>query len=73
MYYEYIIVFYPIPTKDEVERGVTPKAKLLIGPEGTMASNDREAGLIAARSIPEEYVEKLEQIDVILRPFAVVS
>lgn len=67
--YEYAIIYNPLATKDQVERGEKPKSVLIVDVQRTLANDDKEAGMIAARAIPEEYVSKLDRVEIALRPF----
>jgi hypothetical protein len=67
--YEYAVIFNPLPTKDENERGEKPKAKLVVDVTRTLANDDKEAMMLAARAIPAEYTDKLDRVEIALRPF----
>lgn len=64
--YEYCLVYHP-PKEDGVEQ----KASEMIsdGIQLIMAPSSEVAQMKAVRSIPEEYVEKLDHVDVVLRAF----
>jgi hypothetical protein len=34
-----------------------------------LSNNDKEAMMLAARAIPEEYVNRLDRVEIALRPF----
>lgn len=66
-YYEYVLIFTP---RAENKDARAPKPKLISdGVQGCLASSEQEAQMIAARAIPEEYADKLDQVQVGLRPF----
>lgn len=67
--YEYAVIYNPLPTKDQKDRGETPKSELVVDVTRTLAGNDKEAMMIAARSIPEQYVDKLDRVEIAMRPF----
>lgn len=67
--YEYAVIYNPTPTKDENERGDKPKSKLVVGVTQALANDDKEAMLLAARAIPAEYTDKLDRVEIALRPF----
>jgi len=67
--FEYAIIHNPIATKDESDRGVTPKSVLIVDVKRVLANNEREVGVLAARSIPDEFTDRLDQIDIAIRPF----
>lgn len=67
--YEYAVIFNPLPTKDQVERGERPKSELIVDVTRVLANNDKEAQMLAARSIPEKYTSMLDQVEIACRPF----
>jgi hypothetical protein len=44
-------------------------AKVLVPPTYILADNEKEVVILAGRQIPEEYLSKMEQIDIAVRPF----
>lgn len=67
--YEYAVIYNPLPTKDQDERGETPKSLLIVDVTRALAGTDKEIMMLAARSIPSEYTDKLDQIEIAVRPF----
>lgn len=67
--YEYAVIFNPLATKDEKDRGEKPKSKLIVDVTRILSNNDKEAMMLAARAIPSEYTDKLDQVEIALRPF----
>jgi hypothetical protein len=67
--YEYAVIFNPLPTKDENDRGAQPKAQLVVDVTRVLANNDKEAMMLAARAIPEQYTDKLDRLEIAIRPF----
>jgi hypothetical protein len=67
--YEYAVIYNPLATKDQMERGEKPKSELIVDVTRTLANNDKEAGMLAARAIPDAYTDKLDQVEIALRPF----
>lgn len=74
--FEYAVLYHPKiqPQKalealadTEIE---TAKSVLLVKPASIMALSDDEVRTMAARDIPEEYTAKLDQIEILVRPFA---
>lgn len=61
--YQYAILLHP--TKDD-KKG---KSKLIVEPTTVLAANDDVAQMMAVKSIPEDYADQLEQIDIAIRPF----
>lgn len=67
--YEYAVIYNPLATKDQKERGETPKSVLVVDVTRVLSNNDKEAMMLAARAIPTEYTDKLDRLEIALRPF----
>lgn len=67
--FEYAAIYQPLPTKDQQERGEKPKAKLIVDVTRVLANNEKEAMMLAARDIPADYTDKLDSVEIALRPF----
>jgi hypothetical protein len=67
--FEYAVLYHPKPTKDQNDRGETPKSTLVTKTTEVLAASDAEVSVLAARSIPEEYLDKLADIEIVVRPF----
>jgi len=67
--FEYAVLFHPRATKDQVERGDLPASELIVEVEQVLARSDKEALMMATRAIPEQYEDKLDQVEIALRPF----
>lgn len=71
--FEYAILYHPVQTKDDKDKGVKPPSVLLqVGGQDVtrvVAEDEKEVAIRAARQIPEEYLDRLQQIEVAVRPF----
>lgn len=67
--FEYAVLYHPKPSKEEADRGETPKSEVLIPPKSILASSDQQVGMLAARAIPDTHVDKLDEIEIVVRPF----
>lgn len=67
--FEYAIVFHGKPTKDEADRNVRVRSRLLAGPKPILARDEAEVRLLAGREIPEEYLDRIDQVEVLVVPF----
>lgn len=56
--YEYAILFH---SEEETE--------LIVEPTYYLGTNEEEVKLYAARDIADEYAEKMDRVEVIVRPF----
>lgn len=63
--FEYVVLQHP--TKEEGEKGV--KSTILLEPTRELAKDDKSLATIIARKLPESVIDKLEQIEIIVRPF----
>ena len=64
--YEVAVLFVPEEKKNE---DMVEKPMLLVRPIAILAKNDAAAQIQAARMIPVNYEDRLEQIQVVVRPF----
>lgn len=67
--FEYAIIWNPKETSDAQGNDTTQPAVLLQSPTVVLAKDAQQVAIIAARKIPEEYLNKLEEVDVCVRPF----
>ena len=63
--FTYAILFHP--TEKEVEEG--KKSELIVPPETILAQSEETAGMLIIKQIPDKYNDKLEQVEVLIRPF----
>lgn len=67
--YEVAILHHSKPTKAEEEKGVRPETKIIGEVKRFTAKDEREALLTAARDIPAEFISRLDEVEVLIRPF----
>jgi len=67
--YEAAIIFTPLQTKEQHERGEKPKPKIVVPITTLLAATEKEADIQASRLIPEEYLEQLSCVEIAIRPF----
>jgi hypothetical protein len=63
--FEYAAILHP--TKKEKEEGVT--SKLIVRPTVCLAADQNAAMVLAARALPESLLDKLDRVEVAVRPF----
>lgn len=63
--YEYAVIYHPKHEKDKVNR----KSELLGEVTRVLAASDAEVSILAARSIPVEKLDHLDDIEILVRPF----
>ncbi len=66
--YEYAVV---LDEKEDRDGEVVEEATVVVPVTAVLARDDAQAQLLAARSIPEEFVKngKLDRLTVVVRPF----
>lgn len=64
--FEYAAVYLPKERKNDL---VGDKAAIIVKPTVVLAKDEKEAMLKAARALPEDYVEKLNCVEIAVRPF----
>jgi hypothetical protein len=67
--FEYAIIYQPKERTDANGNDTTPPAVLLVEPTRILVRDEKEAGIQAARRIPDEYLSKLDEVEIALRPF----
>ena len=67
--FEYVVLHHPKVTKDVQGNETQGPDKVLKQPTPVLANNDKEVAMRAAREIPETYVDKLEEVEICVRPF----
>lgn len=65
----YAVLWHPKEQKAGETTVPSEKSKIIKEPTWVLAPDDRTVGIIAARGIPEDYLEQLDQIEVLVRPF----
>lgn len=63
--FQYLAFF--TPNEAEVEAGEKPR--LIVQPTFVVSESQQAVALLAARAIPDEYVDKLDRVEVAVRPF----
>jgi hypothetical protein len=69
MLFEAAIIFTPLQTKDQHDRGEKPKSELVVPITTLIAGSEKEADIQASRLIPDRYIDQLSCIEIALRPF----
>lgn len=67
--FQYAVLFHPKATKEQIERGERPKSIVLTEPTTKLAGSEQEIAILAARSVPADYTDKLEDVEIVVRPF----
>lgn len=64
--FQYAVISQP---KQDANGNVTEEAKIVIEPKTVLATDQTQATLLAGREIPEEELENLDRLQVVVRPF----
>lgn len=67
--YEFVVLHHPKAKKDVAGNEEQVKSKIITDVTRTLAVTPEEVSILAARSIPDEYLDKLEQVEIKVRPF----
>lgn len=68
--FEYAVIYHPKPKKAaEGEEQEVPKSELVIEPTFMLAFSEREVGFKVNRLLDAKYADKIDQLDIIIRPF----
>lgn len=63
--FQYVIFLNP---KNDNE-GPSERPRILVDQKTVLASSERQAGIIASRDIPEDVIDRLEEVEIVVRPF----
>lgn len=63
--YEWVIIFEGVKDKDDEWK----EKPALLAENKTLAENEEQAQIVAARSIPESHLERLDRVTIAVRPF----
>lgn len=64
--FEYAVIY--VPNDKHEKKGDKPA--ILVQPKVVLANDLKAANILAARDIPPEYTDKLNCVEVVIRPFA---
>lgn len=70
--FEYVIVYHPrrpSRSKDEKDDGDGQVSEILVDLKRVIARDEKTVAIMAAREIPEKYLERLDQVEICIRPF----
>jgi len=67
--FEYAVLYHPRTEKDDKGNEVVKKSEVIADLQRTIAKDEKEVAIVAARAIPEKYLADLELVEIIVRPF----
>ena len=67
--FEYAVLYHPKIKKDAAGNELESKKSILVQPlTAVIAVSEKEVGMLAAKSLPAEYDDKLEDVEILIRP-----
>lgn len=64
--FEYVILHHPKSRKkDEPAK----KSEILVDMKRVLVKDEQQAVILASRDIPETHLDKLEEVEIVVRPF----
>lgn len=60
--FQYVAFYQP-------EEDSSDRPQIIVPIQSLLAKDEKQAALIAARAIPEEYVDRLDKVEIVVRPF----
>lgn len=67
--FEYAVLHHPKAKKDLAGNEEQVKSSILTDVTRVLAATTDEVSILAARTISEDYLDKLEQVEIVVRPF----
>ena len=67
--FEYVVIYQPKENSNAALKQEEDEAKILVPRKEILADSAEAVTLLAAREIPQDYVNKISQIQVAVRPF----
>ena len=67
--FEFAVLYHPKVVRDALGNETQGPDKIISEPVFTLAKDDKEVAMRAARTIPEDYLDKLDQVEIVIRPF----
>ncbi len=65
--YEFVAIYNPPKTVDGKDN--PEKARIIVTMQCCLAKDDKQAAIYAARAIPGDFLDKLDHVEVAVRPF----
>lgn len=63
--FQYAVMYHPIAKKDDDPL----KSELLVDVTTVLATSSQEVAMLAAREIPTSHTDRLDRVEIIVRPF----
>ena len=63
--FTYAVLHHPKKKKDQDRE----PSSIIIEPRNILANDDKQAGIKIARELPEKYLDVLDEVEILVRPF----
>lgn len=63
------VVHNPKTTHDAQGNDTTAPSTILVTPSNILSVDEKTVAMRAARQIPEDYLDKLDEVEILVRPF----
>ena len=67
--FEFAVLHHPKAKRDLAGNEETVKSAILTDVTRVLAASPDEVSILAARSIPPDFLDKLDQVEIVVRPF----
>ena len=67
--YEFAAIYHEPRTKKHDEEGREPEHTLVVDVTRVLAKDEKTAAMMAARAIPPQYADRLDRVEIAIRPF----
>lgn len=67
--YEFAVLYHEPKTKKHDEDGREPESKLLVDVSRVLAKDEKMVAVLAARAVPADYADRLDRVEIAIRPF----
>lgn len=66
--FEYVVLYHPKPKRVDGE-DVREKSVIVVDVKRVLAESEKDVNVIAGREIPVDYLDKLDRVEILVRPF----
>lgn len=68
--FEYAVIYHPKEKKDAAGNPLETKKSIVVQDiTRVLAGSDKEVAMLATKSIPDEYNDKVDDVEIVIRPF----
>ena len=68
--FEYAVLYHPKEKKDAAGNPLESKRSIVVTEvTRVLAASDKEVAMLAAKAVPDDYNDKLEDVEIVIRPF----